>query len=311
MKKILKNIPENIRSWEITVVRKTVLPVAAATLTFAVTMTGCVKDELFNTPHPDKGAIVVTTDWTDALAESTVPDTYSLSMDGSEAVEVQAATNCYPDLLLPGKHTLLVYNEPQGMTVGGTTATVNSLTDGTLEPLPDYLFSAVKELDVVQDDTLRVTVPMIRRLCPIVLNLTLGGENTQDIASITATLGGMAASVDLRTVAAGSENATVTLDVKRQAAGKAARAYTEGKLEMKCRVVGVNPQERQLLTVTVTMADGYVQTIVSDLTDWLKDLNAEMDPIELTGTVEAPQDGHFSGTIDKWETVSGGDIDAN
>lgn len=76
MKKILKNILENIRSREITVVRKTVLPVAMATLTFAVSMTGCVKDELFNTPHPDKGAVVVTTDWTDALAEATVPDTY-------------------------------------------------------------------------------------------------------------------------------------------------------------------------------------------------------------------------------------------
>ena len=110
MKKILKNILKNIRSREITVVRKTVLPVAMATLTFAVSMTGCVKDELFNTPHPEKGAVVVTTDWTDALAEATVPDTYFLSMDGGETKEVQAVTNCYPDLLLPGKHTLLVYN---------------------------------------------------------------------------------------------------------------------------------------------------------------------------------------------------------
>ena len=121
---------------------------------------------------------------------------------------------------------------------------------------------------------------------------------------------GMAASVDLRTGAAGSENATVTLDVKQQAGTKAC-AYTEGRLEMKCRTVGVNPEECQLLTIEVRMADGYVQTIVSDLTDYLKDLNAEMDPIELTGTVEAPQDGHFSGTIEDWETVSGGDTDAN
>lgn len=310
MKKILKNITENIRSWKITAVRKTVLPVAVATLAFAVTMTGCVKDELFNTPHPDKGVVVVTTDWTDALAEATVPDTYFLSMDGGETKEVQAVTNCYPDLLLPGKHTLLVYNEPQGMKVSGTAATVNSLKDGTLEPLPEYLFSAVKEVDVVQDDTLRVTVPMVRRLCPIVLNLTLEGENTGDIASITATLGGMAASVDLQTGVTGNENATVTLDIKQQAETKAL-AYTEGRLEMKCRVVGVNPAERQLLTVTVTMTDAYVQTIVSDLTDWLKDLNADMDPVELIGTVEAPQDGHFSGTIEDWETVSGGDTDAN
>ena len=161
----------------------------------------------------------------------------------------------------------------------------------------------------MQDDTLRVTVPMKRRLCPIVLNLSLKGENTGNIALITATLSGMAASVDLRTGAVGSENATVALDV-RQAEART-HTYREGQLEMRCRVTGTDPKERQLLTVKVTMADGYVQTIVSDLTEYLKDLNADMEPIELEGTVEAPQDGHFSGTIEKWETVSGGDIDAN
>lgn len=275
----------------------------------ALLLTSCVKDDLYDTPHPDKGAVVITTDWTEALAESTVPETYLLRMDGGEAVQADEKKLCYPDLLTPGKHTLLVYNEPEGMTVEGNIATVQ-MQDGMLIPLPGYLFSAEKELEIVQDDTLRVTVPMKRRLCPIVLNLTLGGENTEDIASITATLGGMAASVDLRTGAAGSEAATVTLDIKQQVETKA-RAYTEGKLEMRCRVVGVNPEERQLLTIEVRMADGYVQTIVSDLTEYLKDLNADMEPIELEGTVEAPQDGHFSGTIEKWETVSGGDIDAN
>lgn len=305
----MKKILENIRSREIAAVRKTVLPVAVATLTFAVTMTGCVKDELHDTPHPDRGAVVITTEWTEALDESTVPDVYNLRMDGGETVAVQGETNTYPELLEPGRHALSVYNEPQGMTVDGTTATVNRLQDGTLEPLPDYLFSAAKEFDVQADDTLHVTVQMERRLCPIVLNLALEGENTGDIAWIDATLEGIAASVDLQTGTTGSENATVTLDV-RQATGKT-RAYTEGKLEMRCRVVGINPQERQLLTVTVTMADGYVQVITSDLTDRLKDLNAEMKPIELTGTVEAPQDGHFSGTIEDWETVSGGDTDAN
>mgnify|MGYP003259268620 FL=1 len=229
-------------------------------------------------------------------------------MDGGEAVQADEKELCYPDLLMPGKHTLLVYNEPEGMTVEGNIATVQMQED-MLVPLPGYLFSAEKELEIVQDDTLRVSVPMKRRLCPIVLNLSLKGENTESIALITATLSGMAASVDLRTGAVGSENATVALDV-RQAEART-HTYREGQLEMRCRVTGTDPKERQILTVKVTMADGYVQTIMSDLTEYLKDLNADMKPIELEGTVEAPQDGHFSGTIEKWETVSGGDIDAN
>lgn len=274
----------------------------------ALLLTSCVKDDLYDTPHPDKGAVIIATDWTEALAESTVPETYLLRMDGGEAVQADEKKLCYPDLLTPGKHTLLVYNEPEGMTVEGNIATVQML-DGMLVPLPGYLFSAKKELEIVQDDTLRVTVSMKRRLCPIVLNLSLKGENTESIALITATLSGMAASVDLRTGAVGSENATVALDV-RQAEART-RTYREGQLEMRCRVTGTDPKERQILTVKVTMADGYVQTIMSDLTEYLKDLNADMKPIELEGTVEAPQDGHFSGTIEKWETVSGGDIDAN
>lgn len=275
----------------------------------ALLSSSCVKDELYDTPHPDKGAVVITTDWTDALAETDIPDTYFLSMDGT-VKHTSERTTCYPDLLTPDRHTLLVYNEPQGMTVSGTTATTDKLDDGTLAPLPDYLFSAVKELDVAQDDTLRVTLPMVRRLCPIALNLSLEGGNTEGIATIEATLDGIAASVDLRTGAAGSENATVTLEVKR-AEAKVRAAYTETGLEMRCRVVGINPQERQLLTVKVTMADGHVQTIESDLSDKLKDLNTGMEPVELTGKVEAPQDGHFSGSITDWVDVTGDSVEAN
>lgn len=301
---------KNIRSSKTNAVRQTVLAVTAAFAVFAsASLTSCVKDDLYNTPHPDKGAVVITTDWTDALSEATVPDEYCLSMDGGNPERTKERTCCYPSLLEPGRHTLLVYNEPQGMALSGTTATVNAREDGTLEPLPEYLFSAVKEPDVVQDDTLRITVPMERRLCPILLHLSLEGENTPQIARIDATLSGVSASVDIQTGTVGGENATVTLDVRQPEASTL--AYTEGRLEMKCRVVGINPQERQLLTITVTMADGYVQTITSDLTENLKDLNAEMEPIELTGKVEAPQDGHFGGTIDNWEVVDGGDIDAH
>lgn len=275
--------------------------------TLLILASGCVKDDLHNTPHPDKGAVVITADWTEALSESTLPETYFLRMDGGEAKEVKGTTLCYPDLLVPGAHTLSAYNEADRITIGGTTATVDLRADGTLEPLPGYLFSAVKELDVVQDDTLRVTLPMERRVCPITLKLSLEGENTDKIASINATLGGIAGSVDLLTGIIGKENLAVTLDVKQ--AETKSRTYTEGALEMSCRVVGINPQEQQLLTVTVTMADGYVQTITSDLTEYLKDLNTELKPIELTGQVEAPQDGHFNGTIKDWELGNSGGED--
>lgn len=274
----------------------------------AVLLASCVKDDLYNTPHPDKGAVVITTDWTDALAESTVPGTYLLRMDDGKAVPTSEKTTVYPELLTPVAHTLLIYNEPEDITIASNVATVQQ-KDGMLIPLPGYLFSAEKRLDIVQDDTLHVSVPMERRLCPIVLNLDLNGENADEIARIEATLSGLSGSVDLRTGTPGGESLTARLDVLRAEAK--ARATDAMALEMKCRVTGTAQGERQILTVKVTMADGYVSTITSDLTEHLKDLNADMEPVRLEGSIEAPQDGHFSGTIEGWEEVDGGDTDAN
>jgi hypothetical protein len=303
-------LAKNIRSQRINAVRKTNFRLFGKVAIFAAVMslTSCVKDDLYNTPHPDKGAVVITTDWTEALAESTVPDTYLLRMDDGKAVQASEETTIYPDLLAPGAHTLLIYNEPEGITVEGNTASID-LKDGMLVPLPDYLFSAEKQLDVMQDDTLRITIPMQRRLCPIILNLDLNGENADEIARIEATLSGMAGSVDLRTGTPGSESLTARLDVRLTEVKTRATAGNE--VEMKCRVTGTAQGERQILTVKVTMEDGQVSTITSDLTENLKDLNADMEPVRLEGSIEAPQDGNFSGTIKDWDVVSGDDIDAN
>ena len=276
-----------------------------AAAAIALSLTSCVKDELFDTPHPDKGAVVITTEWVEALAESDIPASYFLSMDGGAAKQTNEKTFIYPDLLTPGEHSLLVYNEPKGLTLSGKTATVNLLPDGTAESMPGYLFSAEQKLEVLQDDTLRVSIPMIRCVCPITMNLALSGENTGKIAKIEASLSGISGSMDIQSGAIGAENLTIK-PVVGQASAKT-RAYTEGKIELKCRVLGINKAERQMLTVTVTMEDGYVSTITSDLTEYLKDLNADMKPIELDGTVEAPQDGHFSGTIEDWKPGNGGE----
>lgn len=279
-----------------------------AGMAVAVLLASCVKDDLYNTPHPDKGAVVITTDWTEALAESTVPSTYLLRMDDGKAVPTSEKTTVYPELLTPVVHTLLIYNEPEGITITSNVATVQQ-KDGMLIPLPGYLFSAEVDLNVVQDDTLCVTVPMQRRLCPIILNLDLNGENADEIAKIEATLSGIAGSVDLRTGTPGNESLTVRLD-GRPAEAKA-RATDAETIEMKCRVTGTAQGERQILTVKVTMMDGYVSTITSDLTEHLKNLNTDRKPIRLECSIEAPQDGHFSGTIEGWEEVDGGDTDAN
>lgn len=43
------------------------------TVALALSFTSCVKDELSNTPHPDKGAVIVTTDWSAKSTEADIP----------------------------------------------------------------------------------------------------------------------------------------------------------------------------------------------------------------------------------------------
>lgn len=300
---------KHIHSSKTNAVRKTDFRLwgVAAIIAATALLTSCVKDELYNTPHPDKGAVVVTADWSDAVVAGDIPTSYFLSMDGGAAKQATGTACCYPELLVPGKHSLLLYNEPQGIAVEGTTAKVRLLGDGTAEPMPDYLFSAGTELEVVQDDTLRVTVSMLRRICPITMEFSLTGENACSVARIEATLEGLAGSVDFRSGTVGTENLATRLVVEQ--AENNARAYTEGRIEMKCRVLGINSRERQMLTIKVTMEDGYISTVTSDLTELLKDLNTDMEPVELTGTMEIPQDGHFSGTITDWKPGNGSDGD--
>lgn len=52
-------------------------------LIFAVTfqlLGGCVKDDLYNTTHPDKGAVKITTDWSEVSSDAVLPDQYVLSI---------------------------------------------------------------------------------------------------------------------------------------------------------------------------------------------------------------------------------------
>ena len=280
--------------------------IAVASL-MVLSLTSCVKKDIFYTPHPDKGAVVVTADWTEAPSETDVPQAWSFCINGGEVYQSAHPSQCYPELLAPGKYTLLVYNEPQGFTLNGTTAVVDSYSDGLLVAQPGYLYSATKELEVVKDDTLRVTVPMKRLLSAVSMKVTLDGESA-DVADIEASLSGVSGSVELATGEISESPQAVRLDVKT--AETASRAGAGKELELKCRILGVCVGYGQTLTVKIKNKDGHISSVTSDVTEELEKVNTDKQPVELEGSVSVSQVGHFSGTIDNWEIVSGGDVEA-
>lgn len=268
----------------------------------------CVKDDLHNTPHPDKGAVRVTTDWSGRSSEASVPGSYTLRI-GEENQEVTAEINIFKNLLAPGSYRLLAYNTPEGVSVTGNTATVDTKDDGTLTPQPGYLFSAAKELDVAADDTLKVTLPMQQHIRSLTLTLELAEGDRERIAGTTATLTGIAHSLDLTTggQTAGQTGRTVAPEFK---IGTVTPTRAEGKpaLAAMLRLMGVIAGERQTLTLTVSLTDGSVQTLVTDLTDLLKDFGGAMEALRLDALLNLPTAGSMGGTITGWKEVDNGNI---
>ncbi|WP_288154784.1 FimB/Mfa2 family fimbrial subunit, partial [Phocaeicola sartorii] len=241
-------------------------------------------------------------------SDASVPGSHTLRI-GAESQEVTAETNTFKSLLVPGSYRLLAYNNPEGVSITGNTATVDTKDDGTLTPQPGYLFSATKELDVEADDTLKVTLPMQQHIRSLTLTLQLAEGDKERIAGTTATLTGIAHSLDLVTgeQTTGQTGQTVAPEFKFSSITPT-RAEGKPALAALLRLMGVITGERQTLTLTVSLKDGSVQTLVTDLTDLLKGFGGTMDALRLDALLNLPVAGDMGGTITGWKEVDNGDI---
>lgn len=266
----------------------------------AISLASCVKDELYNTPHPDSGAVVVTADWSDRNSDADIPQTYILSIDGQEQ-EVSRETNVLNRLLSAGKYTLAAYNKPDQVTVANNTASVNATSAKHINPMPGYLFASVQDINVVADDTLRVTARMKQLIRRLNLELTATEGDYSRVQSATATLSGVASVADMATG-------------ERSAAAQVTNTFIQdgNKFTLFFRLLGIVTTEAQTLTVDITFNNGDTQQIVSDVTESMKNFNNEAEPIKLKGNLLLPVEATVTGaTITGWNEVDGGAGDAN
>ena len=259
-------------------------------------LASCVKDELHDTPHPDKGVIAVTINQPQGAEE----DDYTVEVDGQPLDEGDNASNP----LTPGEHTVLVYNTPEGFTVTDGIAYVERV-DGTraltdlIDPLPETLYSGTKTVTVVADDTLHLDLSVAQRTRDLRLELTVTEGDPERIASITGILSGVAGAYDLRSETLYGE------------AVSTAPAFTRSgdKVAADLRLLGTMG-EAQVLTLTLTFTDGQTQTTESDLTEALAGFGSDMtEPFTLTAGLRTPMEAGFSASITDWEVVDGGHVD--
>ena len=86
----------------------------------AVLLSSCVKDTLYDTPHPDYGKIAVTADWSARGEGIDIPTTWTVTMGDYTGTET-SATHAPNHLFAPGSYTIAVWNPAEGIMVKGST----------------------------------------------------------------------------------------------------------------------------------------------------------------------------------------------
>ena len=276
------------------------------TLALLLTLGGCVKDELHDTPHPDTGKVTVTTDWADRGEGVDIPASWHIVMGDYTGTETGATHS--PDYLFnPGSYTLAVYNIPEGITVSGTTAAVAAADGGCIVNTPGWLFTSVQEVEIEADTDYSLTAVMHQQVRELTLVIEPTGDAAERIESIEGTLSGAAGTLDFATGTHGTPS-EVELHFTKITEGDDA-----GKWMATVRLLGI-AGDAQRLTATLTYTDGNPQptSLNSDLTSALNGFNdGKTAPLTLGGTIaETPGEAGFTGEISGWEKVDGGEVDA-
>ena len=276
------------------------------TLALLLTLGGCVKDELHDTPHPDTGKVTVTADWSDRGEGVDIPAEWTVTMGGYTGTETGATHS--PDYLFnPGSYTLAVYNPADGITVSGMTAAVAAADGGCIVNTPGWFFTSVQEVAIAADTDYSLTAVMHQQVRELTLMIEPAGDAAERIESIGGTLSGAAGTLDFATGTHGTPS-EVKLHFTKITSGDDA-----GKWTATVRLLGI-AGDAQRLTATLTYTDGNPQptSLISDLTAALDGFNDDKTaPLTLGGTLaETPGEAGFTGEITGWETVDGGNVDA-
>lgn len=280
----------------------------------ALLLSSCVKDTLYDTPHPDHGMISVTADWSARGEGIDIPATWTVTMGDYTGTET-SATHAPDHLFDPGSYTLAVWNPAEEITVNGTTATVAAATGNDagagafISNAPGWLFTSVQQVLIEKDTDYPLTAAMKQQVRELTLVVEPTGDAAGRITEIVAHLTGAAGTLDFATDTYGAAS-NVVLPFTKITEGNDA-----GKWKATVRLLGVTGTE-QLLTGEIRYADGNPTptTLKSDLTEALAAFNTgKGESLTLGGTlVETPEGMEVDGAgITGWEEVEGDDVNAD
>lgn len=281
------------------------IPILAAAATALLTAS-CVKDTLYNTPHPNHGKITVTADWSARGEGIDIPATWTIAMGDYTGTET-AATHAPDHLFAPGSYTLVAWNPAEGITVSGTTATVapasgSQTTGAFIDNAPGWFFTHTEQVTIEKDTDYPLTAAMQQRVRELQLELEVTQGRPELIQSVTATLSGIAGAFDMAQGQTTGEPASTVFSFTRDGS----------RLTADARLLGTMGAVQTLVLDIVFTDGGRTQRTEVDLTEAMKDFNDDMTTAyRITGTLETPVGmEECNAEITGWESVEGGDASA-
>lgn len=262
----------------------------------ALTLTGCVKDELFDTPHPGKGRITVTADWNARGEGIAIPQSWNLSMGDYHGTET-AATHAPDHLFEPGSYSLVAWNPATDISVSGTSASVTSTADGCISGELGWLFTSVQEVTIEADRDHAFTATMQQQVRQLTLTIRLTGDAAERVEGISGRLSGVAGTMDFASDTYGAPS-SVALNFTKITQGENAGAWTAT-----VRLLGITGESQQLTGGITYAGDNLPSTpIASDMTALLAGLNENNTvPLSLACDLETPTQAGVTAIIIDWE----------
>ena len=267
--------------------------VSAAVL---LTATSCVKDSLNHTPHPDKGAVLL-------MFEKSATETHTVLIDDQKS-DLSATPFCFPALLEPGSHTMIIWNHAEGFDFDGLTARVkkDDTQNSFIIPMPGHLFSTNGSIEIMADDTLRINTPLIPRTRDLVLQFTVAEGRPELIQSVTGTIDGIANAFNIEEGELIGAPSSTVVNFTRDG----------DQLNATARILGTRGSAQTLTFDIVFVDNNRTQHTEIDLTEVLAGFNSPTtEPFPVKGKLNTPI-GMETGSAEiiDWEEGEGGDLEA-
>jgi len=258
----------------------------------------CVKRDLIGPDVPV--TITLVTDWNKRSEGIEVPASYTADL-GEYSSTLYGERNKYPHSVLPGIYRLSIYNTAEKIEINNYQATLQE-NNGMVDAIPGWLFSWSGEVAVTDDLSQEITAHMIQQVGQLTLHLVVKEGDPEKIKSVDAVLSGIASNLDIKKNEVTGKGTNIQPLFLRKA----------NKLSSVVRLLGIVSGEEKILALNITLADGKIITVESNLSKPLNEFNKDKYiPKSWEGElriIEDPVEAGFKAVISNWKEIDGGSI---